>query len=366
MTGLRIGLIVLLAAWLGACQSDLDRRYLDTTLGQRLELPPDLVEPESEAGFDLPDVFYRGAADDGKGPPVLVNVRSIRLEGSGDLYWLRSADPVARLYPLLREFWAVEGYTLDMDEPAIGMLRTDWSFSEQGQESDSWLRRLFGGDEFAEAQDQFVTRLERDGEGGSRIFIAHRGTTSTFVEPEEGSPQDQLSLDIKRWVFRLSEPEREIEMLSRLMLFLGMEQAEADRQRARAALFAPRATIEFEGDDGAPLLRLKDSYQIAWNRVYHQIERMGYTITGSEFERGLDGRGNIVVEIELDEPEQETGGFFSWLGGNESRRRVHRLELVIAPEDERWTRVAIESSAGDLNARQRRDEFARLLHSQVR
>ena len=65
MTGLRGGAIALLVGLLVACQSDLDRRYLDASLGKPLELPPDLIEPEAEAAFELPEVFYRGEDDDG-------------------------------------------------------------------------------------------------------------------------------------------------------------------------------------------------------------------------------------------------------------------------------------------------------------
>ena len=47
---------LLLAIFLAACgSSGSDRHYLDVTLGQPLEMPPDLARFEGESSFDLPE-----------------------------------------------------------------------------------------------------------------------------------------------------------------------------------------------------------------------------------------------------------------------------------------------------------------------
>ncbi|MCP4334117.1 MAG: hypothetical protein GY785_15785, partial [Gammaproteobacteria bacterium] len=50
-------LLLVVLALLTACESGLDKRYLDVSLDQPLELPPDLSQFESESSFELPKAF---------------------------------------------------------------------------------------------------------------------------------------------------------------------------------------------------------------------------------------------------------------------------------------------------------------------
>ena len=101
---LRITLLASLAI-LAACESDLDRRYLDTSLGKPLELPPDLSEFETESSFDLPDTIKGAGNLDENGVPVLAKVDAVRLQGNAqrgrieiDYY---SAEELERLTSIL-------------------------------------------------------------------------------------------------------------------------------------------------------------------------------------------------------------------------------------------------------------------------
>jgi len=69
-------LLLVALALLAACGDGLDRRYLDVSLNQPLELPPDLSEFESESSFDLPDTIASDGQTDAGKVPVLAKVDS--------------------------------------------------------------------------------------------------------------------------------------------------------------------------------------------------------------------------------------------------------------------------------------------------
>jgi len=371
---------LLLAALLVACNTGADNRYLDVSLGSNLELPPDLSEFEEESDFELP-VGISGAESTAKGKvPVLARVDSLRLEGSGDLYWLSVEEPLENLYQMIKNFWFSEGYRLMVDEPVIGIMQTEWLLTEQGpnDEGDSWFKGFFSRDDLTASQDQYRTRVELDQtESVSRIYIAHRGTELGYILETSGSlkkfkvddekkvdDETKVDDDDNQWRFRQPEPELEVEMLSRLMIFLGLQKAEVEQQVAKARLFSPRASQHIDSSEKSPFLIVKDPYQIAWNRVYHQLERMNFEIEKSEFKSGLLGEGAITINAQVTESTGDKGlfSFFS-----ESSETVEKqIVVVLAEETHQLTRVMIETDEGVFDTSPAGAAFLDLLYQKIR
>jgi len=358
---------LLFAALTVSCSSGLDQRYLNASLEERLELPPDLVETAADSNFDLPNTIT-GDAEPQRGKiPVLARVDSLKLESSGNMYWLSVDQPVEDLYQAIKDFWLSEGIRLTVDEPAIGIMQTEWIYKEVGGEHkpDNWFLALFDSDDLSAIQDQFRTRIERGPGNSNRIYIAHRGAEYKHVlgsggeskGPTEGPAQDN------EWHFRQPEPELEIEMLSRLMLYLGLQQADVDEQVAHARLYAPLAVMHLDSEKNSPYLIIKNPYQIAWNRVIHQLDRMNFEILSQEFKSGLSGEGVIFVKT-LIRKEPDKNGFFGFLEGEETRER--KLTLVLSEESHELTRVDIETADGDFDTSPEGTEFLSLLYRRIR
>lgn len=358
------GFILLLGLLaLAGCESTLDRRYLDTSLGQPLELPPDLSKFESDSNFDLPGGFEGSNGAGSNKVPVLARVDSLQLQGSGDMYWLEVDEPVENLYQVVKNFWAFEGYGLVVDEPVIGIMQTEWIYTEEGAtpRETSWWESLFSTEDLSATQDQFHTRIERKPEGGtSRIFIAHRGTEYQH----EIRVGDQFSDDLDNtYRFRRSEPELEVEMLSRLMIYLGLQQEAVEQQVARAGLFKPRARMEVDSEEKSPYLLLMDPYHIAWNRVNQTLLRMNFEIEYSNFKSGLLEEGEIIVKAEVIDEEGETG-FFSFASSDDPRMR--RFTLVLTEETHEVTRLIMEDEKGNFDTTPEGAEFISLLFEQIK
>jgi outer membrane protein assembly factor BamC len=357
-------LIIILA--LIACEgSNTGQRYLDVSLGKSLEVPPDLVEFDAESVFDLPEGFSGDDQTVRSKIPVLAKVDTLQLQGSGDFYWLSVEEPVANLYQQVKNFWALEGYGLVVDEPVIGILQTEWVYTEEGgrKKNQSWWQSLLGSGNYSASQDQFTTRIERDptGRASNRIYIAHRGTE--IVQEIRAGNQKEDDIGTNDWHFRRSEPELEIEMLSRLMIFLGLQNTEVDKQLLQTRLFKPRAVLEFDADEKATFLILQDPYHIAWNRVHHLLQRMNFEIVVAEFKGPLSGRGVITVNAEIVET-VENKGFFAF--GDSDKRKVRKFELILSEETNQSTRVILRNPKGELDTSPEGEEFLSLLFEQIK
>lgn len=374
MKPIHIALLAFAVVSLGACETGLDRRYLDAGLGQSLELPPDLSRDEVRSNFELPANFSGDDPNARGSVPVLARVDTLELEGSAGLYWLSVEEPVDNLYQQVKNFWASEGYRLVLDEPVIGIMQTEWIFKEEGSEESggNWLEQLFGEDDLSATQDQFRTRIERGDDGRSRIYVAHRGTEYNFIF--ESSKQSEITAaqpDVvanesdSAWRFRQPEPELEIEMLSRLMVYLGLQQDQVESQVANVKLFKPRAYMQIDAEENTPFVVMREAYQIAWNRVYHSLERLDFDIASAEFNTGLGftKEGVITVNAEVVETREEEG-FFSMFTTKEEVGR--QFVLVLTPESHDWTRVYIETEKGDYDTTPEGAEFLSLLFDQVK
>ena len=358
-----LGILVLAAV---GCGGSLDQRYLDASVGQSLVIPPDLEESDTQSSFELPSAFAGNDAEDRDRVPVLASVNSMRLENQSGLYWLSVEEPAENLYQLVKSFWATEGYRLIIDEPVIGVMQTEWIYREVGGvKQESWWQSLFSGSDLSASQDQFKTRIERDEENNrSRIYIVHRGTEYVHVlqKGDEFNTSTAEIGDEIEWDFRQPEPELEIEMLSRLMVYLGLEKSRVEQHLLSAKLFEPRASMHFDVDEASPYLILHDAYHIAWNRVYHQLERLNFDIDKAEFSEGLLEEGYFIVNTRVAAGEADTG-FFSF-GSTEAEER--QLVLVLYEENHQITRMDIETIDGEYDQSPEGNEFLKLIFQNIK
>ena len=341
-----------------------DLEYLDSRVLPDLEVPPDLTLVNVDSDFELPAIISGDSTESGKGIPVLANVDSIKLEGHSDFYWLSIDEPVTNLYQLVKDFWASEGFTLVMDEPVIGTMKTEWVFSEEGKgdEDKGFFARLFTPDDLAARQDQFKTRIARDsGTDSSQVYISHRGTEYQHVLLK---PNEEY-VERKNWKFRAFEPELEVEMLSRLMLYLGLRQSEVDGQLANIKLFSPRASIytdfsEEETVDETYIL-VKDEYTRTWYRTLHQLERLNFEVVSADINSGLGKKGKILVKTDI---EIEDKGLFSFLFDPEYIKK--QIKLIISEEEHDITRIEMETGGGEADSSQEGIEFLTLLYQHIK
>jgi uncharacterized lipoprotein len=152
-------------------------------------------------------------------------------------------------------------------------------------------------------------------------------------------------------------------MLSRLMIYLGLQQSDVEQQQENVKLFRPRADLYVDADESSPYLIINDVYQIAWNRVFHQLERMNFEIISSEFKSGFSGEGVIYVKASTVEIES-SGGFLSFQSAE--KEGSMKFTLVFIEETNQSTRLILEDEKGEFDTSPAGSQFLNLLYQKIK
>lgn len=356
-----VAVLTILLTLLG-CSSGSDLEYLDARSSAQLEIPPDLTRTALNEKFEIPDNFSDGTGETINKIPVLAQVDTLKLEGSADFYWLSVEGPVDNLYRLIKAFWAAEGYVLEKDEPVIGIMQTEWIVKEVGsrQKDKGFLAKLFDGDDLSASQDQFRTRIAKDANTDkTRIYISHRGTSYTHKTNTRKTDDDSPN----KWAFRDSEPELEIEMLSRLMIYLGVHQAKVDQQLSTIKLFEPRASMHVNNSENESYLLVRFVQQQVWNRILHELDRLGLEVISANPKSGFSGDGVILVKTKYQTEEKKSSFFWS----SDEIEVVHKqVVLVISEETHDLTRISIETPEGEFDESAEGLEFLTMIYEQLK
>lgn len=257
-----------------------------------LEIPPDLTQPSRDERYAVPDVSPKGTATysayagerngqmrTSTAQEVLPQVQKMRIERSGSQRWLVVAEPPEKLWPAIKEFWQDLGFIVNVEMPEAGVLETDWAENRAKLPQDiirSTLGKVFENLYSTAERDKFRTRIEKGVDGGTEIYISHRGMYEVYVN--EGKTET-------RWQPRPADPELEAEMLRRLMVRLGIEEERAktmvaDGPKGERAKLARSA-------DGAGALELQEAFDRAWRRVGLALDRVGFTVEDRDRSQGL-------------------------------------------------------------------------------
>jgi outer membrane protein assembly factor BamC len=292
----RVVLSLAVVAALGACSTATDiltgKKVDYKSAGQlpTLEIPPDLTTPTRDNRYIVPDTGKSSATLSGyqadraqqaktgnSNTGVLPSVEKMRVDRSGSQRWLVVAEPPEKLWPLVRDFWQENGFLLAINLPEAGVMETDWA-ENRAKIPQDWLRSMLGkliDQIYSTAErDKFRTRLERGDDGGSEIYISHRG----MVEVDKSG---QTTM----WQPRTPDPELEAEFLRRLMVRLGTQEDKAKQLVATSTPAPARAAVQ-AGIGGFETLEVFEPFDRAWRRVGLALDRVGFTVEDRDRQKG--------------------------------------------------------------------------------
>lgn len=184
MTGLPSFLRPMAALALGAalvlsgCESmNLTKRidYKSTASGPALELPPDLTTPRYDDRYTVTSANALAAAQAGgtqRKSELLLAVPDARIARAGNERWLVVKTTPENAWGTTRQFWNESGFVLASEQPALGLMETDWA-ENRAEIPQDFMRRTIG--QFADVffttykRDKFRTRIERGSDQGDRI-----------------------------------------------------------------------------------------------------------------------------------------------------------------------------------------------------
>lgn len=293
---------------------------------------------------------------------VLPDVANVRLERDEDERWLVFSDAAPEeIWPVVREFLLDMGFTLEMENPSIGVMETHWAENRYDLPRggvQSFLGKFLPSMNDAQTRDKFRVRLERGIEPRTtEVYIAHRGAR---LEVERRLNEAQT----ENWVARPADPELEAEMLTRLMVHFGMTEQRAARMMATTESRPARARMVRE-QDGATSLTVLDDFAQAWRRTGLALDRVGLNVQDRDRSRG-------VYYVRYVDPEVVNGtGDESWVsklkfwGGDEPQHDDEYL-ISLASEEESTTRVVVLNKEGERLTSPTAGRILGLLHEQLR
>ncbi|MDB5935719.1 MAG: hypothetical protein JWQ01_3063 [Massilia sp.] len=302
-----------------------------------LDVPPDLTQLQKDNRYAVPDgrgiataSGYQAGA--GAGAPVVnsgdaigvAGSAAVRVERNGNQKWLVVKQTPEQVWPQLKQFWHDAGFTVATESPATGVMETDWAENRSKIPQDI-IRRTLGkviDSAYSTGErDKFRTRLERAPDGGTEIYISHRGAEEVLTGPQK---------EIVTWTVRPNDPGLESQMLAKLVARLtGATDvkttetivANAPAQPVHAKLVGTGASSQVEVDEG---------FDRAWRRVGLALDRVGFTVEDRD-------RVNGVYFVRYVDPAAEgTTGFlkklFTFGAAADKEKEAQRYRILVKGE----------------------------------
>lgn len=350
-------LVIAASLALGACsitdtiseKGRIDYKSASTSRSANLEVPPDLINPRGDDRFNVPERAQRERTFSGyqtvraaepvvSEQKVLPAAKGMRIERQGTQRWLVVDQSAERLWPQLVEFWEQSGFVLSVNQPAIGLMETDWAENRAKIPQDI-LRRTIGKvfDQLysSSERDRFRVRLEPAAGGGTELYLTHRGMSEEWTSPTKENTV---------WKMRPTDPELENEFLRRIMVKLGSTPEGAASTVASGQKPAEGEGVRIVTAGAESFVEVAEGFDRAWRRVGLALDRGGFTVEDRDRSKGL-----YFVRYVDPEVEGSAGGkpgFFGRLFSSEKKATsAQQYRIQVEGSGER-TRVGVLGKDG--------------------
>ena len=290
--------MVIAATVLGGCSSisnvmqgeKVDYKSSGNAKAPSLDVPPDLTQLNRETRYVVPGTvvsansYQVGQTQPGAAvPTAALQVGDVRIDRAGSQRWLVVNRPADKLWNPVRDFWLESGFLLAQDQENLGIMETDYAENRAKLPQDfirNTIGKIFDSLYSTGERDKFRTRLERRPDGGTEIYVSHRGMTEVVTGDTAGKPSGG---DGTVWQPRPSDPELEAEFLRRMMVKLGVS---PEQSKALLTAGAPRQTARVANLNNVPVVQMDEGFDRAWRRVGLALDRTGFTVEDRDRTQG--------------------------------------------------------------------------------
>ena len=260
-----------------------------------LEVPPDLTQIKRDSRYQIGGPASALAMSSGATPArsssdamtATNQAGNARIERTGNQRILKVDIKADEAWQPLRDFWKDNGFTLNVDQPELGIMETDWA-ENRGKLPQDFVRksigRIFDSLYSTGERDKFRTRVERT-DKGLEITVTHRGMVEVYTGPLNNNTT---------WTPRPADAELEIEFLRRLMMKFGGQALASATSASPSAIATGPATGAGMANDvtvtkvgNQPAIEIKDGFDRAWRRVGVAIDRTGFTVEDRDRGQGV-------------------------------------------------------------------------------
>jgi outer membrane protein assembly factor BamC len=336
-----------------------------------LEIPPDLTQLQRDNRYAIPEATRGTATASGysreqgartiAAPQVAPSAsQEMRIARDGNQRWLVIKQTPEALWPQIKDFWQDSGFLINIDAPQIGVMETDWAENRAKIPQDI-IRNTLGKvlDSFYSTgeRDKFRTRLERNADGATEIYISHRGAQEVLTGQQK---------DGTVWTPRPSDPELEAEFLTRLMARLGADSEKAKFTMAAATPQPARAKLIKAA--GGSLVEVDEGFDRAWRRVGLALDRVGFTVEDRDRSSGVYFVRYVDQGAEAQNKPAAEKGFFGKLfsfGSDDKAKPAQRYRITVK-EAGGGSRVSVLNNDGRPEQSATADRILSLLNEQLK
>jgi outer membrane protein assembly factor BamC len=311
-----------------------------------LEVPPDLTQltgdsrysvpgaPVTASSFQVGQVSQKTTATNPS--TAATSMGDVRVERAGTQRWLVVDRPADKLWAPIKDFWQDNGFLLVMDQADLGIMETDWAENRAKIPQDfvrQTLGKVFDSLYSTGERDKFRTRLERNANGGTDIFISHRG----MIEVYNSAQKDQTV-----WQPRAVDPELEAEFLRRLMVKLGTTQ---EQSKALIATDEPPKGSRIISVNGEPAVQVNDGFDRAWRRVGLSLDRTNFTVEDRDRSKGI----YFVRYVAPSANKSEQGFFGKLFSASKPDSALQKYQVTVVAQGNQ-TLVSVKNADGSAAA----------------
>lgn len=260
-----------------------------------LDVPPDLTQLQKDNRYAVPDgrgvataSGYQQQAGAAVGTPVgsgsaigAPGSAAVRVERNGNQKWLVVKQTPEQVWPQLKQFWNDAGFTISSESAATGVMETDWAENRSKIPQDI-IRRTLGkviDSAYSTGErDKFRTRLERAADGGTEIYISHRGAEEVLTGPQK---------EITAWTVRPNDPGLESAMLAKLVARLTGAPDVKSTEAIVANAPAQPIHAKLVGAGAGSYVEVDEGFDRAWRRVGLALDRVGFTVEDRDRVNGV-------------------------------------------------------------------------------
>ena len=340
--------------------------YGTSSRSDSLEVPPDLTQTDPNKNVQLPASADANNTQQNTGvlsnKNVLVEPANVKIMRDGQQRWLVVDGKPAEIWPSLVEFWTDDGIELVINDAPSGVLETDWliNYADLTSSFQKIFRGLLNKVSSAGQRDKYRFRIDYGAEPDTtEIYVTHQGLEEVSIGAS------RTHIPEYKWVKSPSDRGLEIAIMRQLMVYLGVEEAQAD---AMAENNLPEesesARLLIDGVED-PVLVLDDAFPRAWQRVGLALDRSGYVVTGRNRQQG----GYLIELADPDALDENKSGFFSRLFNDKKKDAddvIYKAQVRLIPQKNKKTVVAVASEDGEHDSSDTAISLLKQLYEQLK
>ena len=334
-----------------------------------LELPPDLTAPQYDDRYAVSSASELAAKDATrpKQSELLPTNSEAHVARAGTQRWLVVNATPEQAWSTVRKFWTDSGFVIATEQPAVGIMETDWA-ENRAEIPQDILRKYIGKyvDVFYSTykRDKFRTRIERGADPGTvEIYVSHRG-----MEQVPTTKIDNVQGAGFAWGLMPPNPGLEAEMLSRLMMRFGTPEAVAEAATSPGAAASAPQHARLEKADGLSKLVVDDPFDRAWRRVGLALDRTGFTVVDRDRSSGTYFVRFADPDTEMARKDREKGflsKLFTFWKKDDDKEKPEQYRIKVAEASPQST-IVVEDTPGKPDRSPASDRILALLRDQLK